>query len=130
MKKVIMTAIGGIVLTALIAIGGVSAQQSKHTGSILVKNDDEAGFPGMAKIPLDSAVNEALKAVKTIPPMAVIITFFIFVTSFHGRFASFSQTSAYGSIIRRGRLQEDERKIPHACCQAKSSFDRIKNGGF
>ncbi len=63
MKKVIMTAIGGIVLTALIAIGGVSAQQSKHTGSILVKNDDEAGFPGMAKIPLDSAVNEALKAV-------------------------------------------------------------------
>ena len=63
MKKVIMTAIGGIVLTALIAIGGVSAQQAKHTGSILVKNDDEAGFAGMAKVPFDSAVNEALKAV-------------------------------------------------------------------
>jgi len=62
MKKM-MTIIGGVVLTALIAIGGVSAQQAKHTGSIQIKNDDEAGFAGMAKISLDSAVNAALQAV-------------------------------------------------------------------
>ncbi len=62
MKKV-MTVIGGVVLTALIAIGGVSAQQANHEGSIQVKSDDEAAFAGMAKISLDSAVNAALQAV-------------------------------------------------------------------
>lgn len=62
MKKM-MTIIGGVVLTALIAIGGVSAQQAKHTGSIQVKSDDEAGFAGMATVSLDSAINAALKQV-------------------------------------------------------------------
>ncbi|MBI5587355.1 MAG: PepSY domain-containing protein [Deltaproteobacteria bacterium] len=61
--KRIMTVIGGVVLTALIAVGGVSAQQAKHSGSIQVKNEDEAGLAGMAKISLDSAVNAALQAV-------------------------------------------------------------------
>ncbi|MDI6728974.1 MAG: PepSY domain-containing protein [Thermodesulfovibrionales bacterium] len=62
MKKM-MTIISGVVLTALIAIGGVSAQQAKHTGSIQVKSDDEAGFAGMATVSLDSAINAALKQV-------------------------------------------------------------------
>lgn len=62
MKKIV-TIIGGVVLATLIAIGGVSAQQAKHTGSIQVKSDDEAGFAGMATISLDSAVNAALKQV-------------------------------------------------------------------
>jgi uncharacterized membrane protein YkoI len=61
--KRIMTVIGGVVLTALIAIGGAHARQTNHTGSIQVKNDEEAGFAEMAKISLDSAVNAALKAV-------------------------------------------------------------------
>lgn len=43
MKKIV-TIIGGVVLTALIAIRGVSAQQAKHTGSIQIKSADEAGF--------------------------------------------------------------------------------------
>ncbi len=59
-----MTAvISGVVLAALIAVGGASAQQTNHTGSIQTKNDDEAGFAGMAKISLDSAINAALQAV-------------------------------------------------------------------
>ncbi|MBI3753498.1 MAG: PepSY domain-containing protein [Deltaproteobacteria bacterium] len=61
MKK-IMTVISGVVLAALIAVAGASAQQSNHTGSIVVKNDDESGFTGMAKISLDSAVNASLQA--------------------------------------------------------------------
>ncbi len=61
--KRMMTVIGGVVLTALIAIGGVSAKQAKHAGSIQVKSDDEAAFAGMAKISLDSAVNAAMQAV-------------------------------------------------------------------
>jgi uncharacterized membrane protein YkoI len=62
MKRII-TVIGGVVLTALIAIGGAYARQTNHTGSIQVKKDDESGFAEMAKISLDSAVNAALKAV-------------------------------------------------------------------
>lgn len=59
-----MTAvISGVVLAALIAVGGASAQQTNHTGSIQTKNDDGAGFAGMAKISLDSAINAALQAV-------------------------------------------------------------------
>jgi uncharacterized membrane protein YkoI len=58
-----MTAISGIFLMALIIIGAVSAQQTNHTGSIQIKSNDEAGFAGMAKIPLDSAVKAALAAV-------------------------------------------------------------------
>ncbi len=54
--KRMMTVTCSVVLTALIAIGGVSAQQAKHTGSIQVKSDDEAGFAGMAKISLDFAI--------------------------------------------------------------------------
>ncbi|GAB4414162.1 MAG: PepSY domain-containing protein [Thermodesulfovibrionales bacterium] len=61
--KRLMTIIGGVVLATLIAIAGVSAQQAKHTGSIQVKSDDEAGFAGMAAISLDSAINAALKQV-------------------------------------------------------------------
>jgi len=58
-----MILMSGIVLTALIAIGGVPAQQAKLTGSIQVKSDDEAVLAGMAKIQLVSAVDMALKAV-------------------------------------------------------------------
>ncbi len=60
--KRMMTIIGGVVLTALIAIGGVSAQQAQYTGSIPIQNE-KAGFAGMARISLDSAINEALKAI-------------------------------------------------------------------
>jgi uncharacterized membrane protein YkoI len=63
MKRKTMTAISGLFLTALIIIGAVSAQQTKHTGSVQVKNVDEAGFAELAKIPFESAVNAALKAV-------------------------------------------------------------------
>jgi uncharacterized membrane protein YkoI len=63
MKRKTMTAISGFFLMALIIIGAVSAQQTKHTGSIQIKSDDEAGFAGMAKISLDSAVKVALTAV-------------------------------------------------------------------
>jgi uncharacterized membrane protein YkoI len=57
----IMIVISGIVLTAVVAIGGVSSQQAKLTGSITVKNDDEAALAGMSKIPIESAMKEALK---------------------------------------------------------------------
>jgi uncharacterized membrane protein YkoI len=63
MKRKTMIAISGVFLTALIIIGAVSAQQTKHTDSIQIKSDDEAGFVGRAKIPLDSAVKAALAAV-------------------------------------------------------------------
>ncbi len=63
MKK-IMAVISSVVLAAMIAVAGVSAQQSKHTGSIVVKNDDEAGFASMAKISMDTAINAALKQVQ------------------------------------------------------------------
>ena len=61
--KRMMTIIGGVVLMALLVIGGVFAQQAKYTGSIRVKSEDEAGFAGMARISLDSAMNAALKQV-------------------------------------------------------------------
>jgi hypothetical protein len=61
--KRIMTICSGIVLTALVAIGGVSAKEAGLTGSIRVKSDGEAALAGMAKISLDSALKEALKAV-------------------------------------------------------------------
>ena len=61
--KGMMILISGIVLTVLIAIAGVSAQQAKLTGSIRVKSDDEAVLAGMAKIALVSAVDVALKTV-------------------------------------------------------------------
>ena len=54
--------IGGIGGVALIAIGMTSAQQEK-AGSIPVKGEDEAGFAGMAKIPLDSAIKRGSCAV-------------------------------------------------------------------
>jgi uncharacterized membrane protein YkoI len=63
MKKVIMIVIGGVALSAFMAIGMTSAQQAKITGSIPAKGEDEAGFAGMAKIPLDSAIQAALAAV-------------------------------------------------------------------
>ena len=61
--KRMMTIIGGVVLMALLVIGGAFAQQAKYTGSIRVKGEDEAGFPGLAKISFDSAMNAALKEV-------------------------------------------------------------------
>jgi uncharacterized membrane protein YkoI len=61
--KRMMTIIGGVVLMALLVIGGAFAQQAKYTGSIRVKSEDEAGFAGMARISLDSAMNAALKQV-------------------------------------------------------------------
>jgi len=63
MKRAIITIIGGVALTALIAIGGVSARQANHAGSIPIQNENEAGFAGMAKISFDSAVKAALQAV-------------------------------------------------------------------
>jgi len=62
MKK-ISTIIGSIVLIAFIAIGGVFAQQAKHTGSIHVNNDNEAEYASMATISLDSAIKTALNQV-------------------------------------------------------------------
>ncbi len=61
--KRIMTICSGIVLTALTAMGGVSAEAAGLTGSIRVKSDSEAVLAGMAKISLDSALKEALKTV-------------------------------------------------------------------
>jgi len=60
----IMTVIAGVVLAALMAIGGVamSAQKADPIGSIKVQNE-KVGFAEMAKISLDSAVNAALQAV-------------------------------------------------------------------
>ena len=60
--KRIMTIFSGIVLTTLVALGGVSAKEAGLTGSIQVKSNDEAALAGMAKISLDSALKEALKA--------------------------------------------------------------------
>jgi hypothetical protein len=62
MKK-IMAIFSGIILATLVVIGGVSAEEAEVTGSIQVKSNGEAGFAAMAKISLDSAVDEALKAV-------------------------------------------------------------------
>jgi uncharacterized membrane protein YkoI len=55
----------GVVLAALLVIGtvGLRAQQAKHSGSIQIKNGDEATFADLAKISLDSAMNAALKQV-------------------------------------------------------------------
>lgn len=61
--KRFLTAISGLVLATMFAIAGVSAQQTNHTGSIVVKNDDEAGFANIARISMDTAINAALKQV-------------------------------------------------------------------
>ena len=61
--KRILTIFSGIVLTALVASGGVSAKEAGLTGSIRVKSNSEAVLAGMAKVSLDSARKEALKAV-------------------------------------------------------------------
>jgi len=55
----------GVVLAALLVIGtvGLRAQQAKYSGSIQIKNGDEATFADLAKISLDSAMNAALKQV-------------------------------------------------------------------
>ena len=58
-----MTIIGGVVLAALICIGGVFAQQAINTGSIQVKGDNEAAFAATATVSLESAVKAALNAV-------------------------------------------------------------------
>jgi uncharacterized membrane protein YkoI len=59
-----LSIVSGILLAALIAFGAitVSAQQANQKGSIRIKSD-EAGFAEMAKIPIDSAINAALKEV-------------------------------------------------------------------
>ena len=47
------------VLTVLLAIGGVTAEEVRHTnqtGSIQIKSIDEAGLAGMARISMDSAI--------------------------------------------------------------------------
>jgi uncharacterized membrane protein YkoI len=58
--------ISGMVMAGLIALGGTfaSAQQANPAGSIQIKNEEEAGFAGMAKISMDSAINAALKEVQ------------------------------------------------------------------
>ncbi len=64
MKKA--SIITGMVMAGLIALGGtaVSAQQASPAGSIQIKNEEEAGFAGMAKVSMDSAINAALKEVQ------------------------------------------------------------------
>ena len=62
MKKT-MILICGVVLATLVAFGGAFAQKANHAGSIQIKSDNEAVQAEMAKISLDSAVSEALKAV-------------------------------------------------------------------
>lgn len=63
MKITMMTVISGIFLTSLITLGAVSAQETKNTGSIQVRNVDEVGYADLAKIPFNSAINSALTAV-------------------------------------------------------------------
>ncbi len=55
----------GVILGILLVVGSLSlrAEQEHYTSSIKVKNRDEAAFPEMAKVSLDSAMNEALKQV-------------------------------------------------------------------
>ena len=62
MKKTMMV-IGGVVLTALIVVSGVLAQQAKDNGSIEVRGHTETALAQMEKVSLDSAVKTALKAV-------------------------------------------------------------------
>ncbi len=55
----------GVVLAALLSIGvALKAQQANPTGSIQINNKDEAEVVGMAKISMDSAMNEVLKQVQ------------------------------------------------------------------
>ena len=56
--------ITGVLLVSLFAFGGMAlgAGQADQAGSIQIKND-EAGFAQMAKIPMNSAINAALKQV-------------------------------------------------------------------
>ncbi len=61
--KEMTTVLAGVVLTALIAVGGVSAQQAKNADAIRVKSGDAAGSAEKARISRDSAVNAALNAV-------------------------------------------------------------------
>jgi uncharacterized membrane protein YkoI len=58
--------ITGMVIASLIGLGGtaISAEQANPAGSIQVKNEEEAGFAGMAKVSMDSAINAALKEVQ------------------------------------------------------------------
>ncbi|OPY76202.1 MAG: Peptidase propeptide and YPEB domain protein [Syntrophorhabdus sp. PtaU1.Bin058] len=62
MKRVAVIA-SIIVVAGFLAIGGAFAQKAGGVGSIPIKGGDEAVLAGMAKIPIDSAVSEALKAV-------------------------------------------------------------------
>jgi uncharacterized membrane protein YkoI len=64
MKKA--SIITGMVIASLIGLGGtaISAEQANPAGSIQVKNEEEAGFAGMAKVSMDSAINAALKEVQ------------------------------------------------------------------
>lgn len=63
MKRMI-TVISGLILSPLIAIGGMAmgAQKANPIGSIKLQNE-KVGFAEMAKISLDSAVDDALQAV-------------------------------------------------------------------
>jgi len=56
----------GVVLAALLTIGValMSAQPANQKGSIRINNKDEAQVAEMAKISMDSAMNEALKQVQ------------------------------------------------------------------
>lgn len=58
-----VTAISAVFLTALITISAVFAQETKHIGSIQVRNVDEGAFADLANIPFDFAVKAALTAV-------------------------------------------------------------------
>ena len=56
--------ITGVLLASFLAFGGMalSAQQADQTGSIQIRTD-EAGFAQIAKIPMNSAINAALKQI-------------------------------------------------------------------
>ena len=59
-----LSIITGVLVAALFAFGGMalSAGQGNQTGSIQIKSD-EAGLAQMAKIPMNSAIDSALKLV-------------------------------------------------------------------
>jgi uncharacterized membrane protein YkoI len=65
MKRTTMIVIG-VALAALLTTGValMSAQPASQKGSIQINNKDEARVADMAKISLDSAMNEALKQVQ------------------------------------------------------------------
>lgn len=65
MKKATMIVIGVVLATLLnTGVAMLSARSANQKGSVQLNNKDEAQVVGMAKISMDSAMNEALKQVQ------------------------------------------------------------------